>query len=299
MINLKFFSLRGQQGFSLVEAITGGAILAGVALAGVTLFRNQSRDQSKIEYDQLLSQYHNSLAQVLEVPANCNATLRSFADQSSIGPSTINSVSLCSNNCTEDFIASDVTVGSNFISTNDYIDQNSSGGLSKSRMIWKLQSITPVNTLTKTGSLRIRFSYALDPRIGTKIVNKDVLVGVRFQNNQFKNCFNSQESSVNNLHNDICKSLFSQSSLGQFATNGQITYFDNATQKCLPNNLIKDCSGGKLIVNGFRSDGTIHCVSPTRGFDPTPLADTTACSPGTKAQLSYDSATKKLKVVCL
>jgi prepilin-type N-terminal cleavage/methylation domain-containing protein len=40
-----FKSFSGQRGFTLPEIMIGGAIVAGVALAGATLFKNQSKEE--------------------------------------------------------------------------------------------------------------------------------------------------------------------------------------------------------------------------------------------------------------
>lgn len=64
--------MKSQNGLSLVETLIGGAVLAGLALAGVTLFENQSRNQNLIEFKSELEVLRLSLvSQMLSDPQQC------------------------------------------------------------------------------------------------------------------------------------------------------------------------------------------------------------------------------------
>jgi hypothetical protein len=88
----------------------------------------------------------------------------------------------------------------------------------------------------------------------------------------------------------LCKSLSSMSSTGIYST-GQVATFNDLTQKCELNPSLKDCTDQGMMVEGVRSDGTVHCRSISQGFDPGPSIN------GTSSPCSSSSSTAKLQFV--
>ncbi len=290
-----FKSFCGQRGFTLPEIMIGGAIVAGVALAGATLFKNQSKEQARIENDQALTQFHHMLSKILENPGHCNATFKSRwgLDVPATG---INAVYLCSGNCGFDFTANMVTAGSAFATVGNFVDQ------ARSRQLWLLGSIVPAAALSTTGSLLLKVTYKQNPRLGNRIITKDISVNMRFSNGKFQNCVNNQQSAVNNLQNDLCRSFYSRSSLGSITTTGQVAYFDDVSQRCVVNSNIRDCTANGVMIGGIiSSDGTVKCRGLNNAFNTTtPLNDTTpssACGAGSQASVQFVGG--KFKAVCL
>jgi prepilin-type N-terminal cleavage/methylation domain-containing protein len=289
-----FKSFSGQRGFTLPEIMIGGAIVAGVALAGATLFKNQSKEQARIENDQALTQFHHMLSKILENPGHCNATFKSRWG-SDVPATGINAVYLCSGNCGFDFTANMVTAGSAFATVGNFVDQ------ARSRQLWLLGSIVPAAALSTTGSLLLKVTYRQNPRLGNRIITKDISVNLRFSNGRFQNCVNNQQSSVNNLQNDLCRSLYSRSSVGAISTTGQIAYFDDVTQRCVINSAIKDCTANGTMLTGMNSsDGAVHCSGFTNSFNTTnPIFDTTpssSCGSGSQASIQFVGG--KFKTFC-
>lgn len=308
--------LKNDLGFSLPEVMIGGSILVGVGLASATLFKNQTSAQVRVEYDQMLNQYHSSLSKVLENDHNCNATMRSNGSKygsASLGSTDdISGVYLCDttnpiNTCNSNFNAQTVVpLASAFMQEGDWIDKQPN-----SRKVWRLTQITyPTPPVSKSGALTIRFEYALNPLIGTRTIKKDTVVNVRFNDDAsnsgtvgFIECFNAQESSVNNLQNDVCKSLFHgpNNLPNTINTDGQLSYWDASTQACRLRGstgpVLKDCTAQGMMVEGIRPDGTVHCRSISQGFDPAPIVNSTPCAATANVKLVWDGT--QLRITCL
>jgi prepilin-type N-terminal cleavage/methylation domain-containing protein len=235
--------IKAQSGFTLPEVMVGGAILAGVALAGATLFKNQMDAQRRMNADQQLAVYHANLTKTLENVHHCNATFQTFnlASATSIGPTDpINEVKLCESNCNLDSDASSVVPAATpFITPGQQIG---TGGPASAQQLnhWYLKSITPVDTITGTGSLRLRVSYIDGTnKNGGREVKKDIIVNLRFSEaGRFVECFNNQESAVNNLSNDLCDTINSTG----VSSDGRLVYWDEAEQKCKLNTNVKNCT---------------------------------------------------------
>ena len=293
-----FLKLFSQRGFTLPEIMIGTAILAGVSLAGVSLFRNQSKAQSQVTNDTMLNSFHGSIAKFLNNAHNCNATLR-HRYNSTIGPADdLTNIKICTSGCN---LGSDAqnAVGSAFYSEGDWIDKN------LSRQIWSISSISYGNmgaALNKTDSFPLRITYTLNPKLGTRTIAKDIILNARFDAaGRFKECFNDQESAVNNLQNDVCKSFSPLGSNG-ITSDGVVMVWNEATQTCDPYgttaNPLKDCTTHGLMVEGMRADGSMHCRPIGQGFDPEPIRDTsqTTCGAGTQARVEFVGG--KVKVTC-
>jgi hypothetical protein len=293
-------TLKIQAGFTLPEVLIGGAILAGVGLAGATLFKNQSTAQNIVNADQQLTMYHSALAKTLENTHHCNATFKYkyLAGATEIGSiDDINSIRLCESNCNLDADAGTVTIAAiPFITEGENIDRNST------MRIWRLQSIVPMNSLTSTGTLRLRFSYT-NARVGGRFVAKDVLLNLRFSptDGRFKECFNDQESNVNNLSNDLCDTINTTG----VTSDGRVSYWDEAQQKCLLRGAagtstpeLKNCSAQGLMVEGINSNGIARCRPVGQGFNAAPSVNSTSdnCASGDRARLVWQSGA--LRVLC-
>lgn len=302
----KWQLIKGELGFSLPEIMVGSAILAGVALAGATIFRNQARSQARIENDQILNSYHAALAKHLANDHNCNATFKFKYGAASVGGAdditAIDTCDVSGSTCNANFNASNVNLAAfRFIREGEYIDR-----LVNKAQLWRLTSITYGNTLDKSGALKLRFLYTINPRVENRTVTKDVVVNLRFNQDGtggkqtgFIECFSDQESAVNNLQKDVCKSMFNN--FTNVSSDGGLVVWNEQTQTCelngTPGAPLKNCSTAGLMVAGIRSDGTVHCRSMSDGFNPTPVTDTAACAATSKVKLDWVGS--KVKATCV
>lgn len=282
---MTLWRFNNQQGFSLVEVMIGGAILAGVGLAGAMLFRNQTKAQNQLDQDKALAQYHSSVAKLLENNKHCNATIGAIG-AASIDPSRdISQIMQCVANCNWDVDVSTMTT-SPYISEGNYTDNS---------QMWQLNDITYVGTTSASGPLRIRMTYNLTPRLGNRRVVRDLIVGVRFGGGTYQGCSNDQQSSVNNLQDDLCKSLTSITSTGSV-----IAAWNEETQRCELRNNVKDCSAPGMMIEGIRSDGSVHCRTMGTGFNIESGSafdgTSTSCPSGTTAKLVLSG--NRLRVIC-
>lgn len=296
----KFWTcLKNEVGFSLPEIMVGGAILAGVALAGATIFRNQNKAQSKLEHDKILIQFHSKTAKLLASNQNCNVTLASAIGNSSVGPLPITQIQICNEalyplQCASKNSEPGNYSGTPLITNGGYIDPGE---------VWSLASISFPQPRSTTGPFRIRMNYAKNPRLNaTERVSKDIIVNVRFSGSQFRECFNDQESSINNLQSDICNTLTSVNS------SGAISQWNDVTQSCVMNvdatNGIKNCPAGSQMIAGASQDGILRCRDLEEGPKNTAVDPTaTTCPIGQKPSLEVVSTAGPLKgtvkVICI
>jgi prepilin-type N-terminal cleavage/methylation domain-containing protein len=306
-MNVAFSRASRESGFSLTEIMIGMAILAGVALAGATLFKNQSRAQARIEQDQMLSQYHSSLSKTLRNNFNCNATFKFKADATLVGGADdISMINLCNTsiggNCVYPADISSIQPIS-FIQEGDWVD-----GGAASRQIWTLTKIEYKNnsSLTTTGSLPLRMTYTLNPKLGTRSVTRDTSVNLRFSSGKFKECFNDEESTIDNLQNDVCKSFSPLNSNG--VVDG-LVYWDDASQTCKLKGatttgaaVVKDCSTiPGQIVNGIGSDGKVKCKTINFGAassNADAIIDSTSCTISASSKVKLVWTGTKVKLDC-
>ncbi len=286
----------------MTEVMVGGAILAGVALGGARMFKDQKTGQKRVELDAALNAFHASAVKIMNDAKNCNATLNTSYGASVAGWVQPDGIYLC-NGCTSTSI--DYTANSTISprsasawikkNTSSYPNvasdawiENTSGQGNKGTRTWFVEDITLIPPSTPgTGSGKLRMTYRLGPTMpgGGKIVTKDININMRFTqdtvatNRQFQACMSGAESSLNNLQHDIC------SSMTQLSSGGSIMRWNDVTQQCEALTSVKTCPAG-TIIEGVRADGTVHCKGITQGLDfQKDLLLNSPCAPGTSIQL--------------
>ncbi len=291
-----------KSGFSITEVMVGGAILAGVALGGARMFKDQKTGQKKVELDATLNAFHASVVKVMNDAKNCNATLNTSYNASSAGWIQPDGIYLCSG-CTStsiDYTANPTisartspawvkknTLAYPNVSTDAWIE-NTSGQTDKGTRTWFVEDITLIPPATAgTGSAKLRMTYRLGPTMpgAGKTVTKDLNINMRFTqdtvaaNRLFKSCLSGSESSLNNLQHDICASMT------QLSSAGSIMRWNDVTQQCDALTSVKTCPAG-TIIEGVRADGTVHCKAMSQGVDfQNDLMLSSPCAAGTSVRL--------------
>lgn len=307
MKTLKFISLlKSERGFQLTELMVGGAILAGVALASAQMFQGQNTAQRSISSEQNLTIIHQGLVKKLNSTGTCNATMQAagLVGQPLAGNKTFTRIAQCGANCNEgggdlDHRAADVTVAGvdqDIMRAGDFIDD---------KEVWRVVSIqhASANTRTTSGAIILKVTYEMDPRLtngATKRITKDLVVNGRFENGVFQECLSAQESSINNLQNDYCKSLNYGSIDSTGGGSGQMAFWNPETQQC-EIGVNKDCSAQGLMVDGIDSTGEVKCrdiITPNGAQALQQHATPKSCTSGQQAVLKVISSTGALEIIC-
>lgn len=304
--------LNNEKGFSLTEIMVGGGILAGVALAGAQMFNDQKLAQRKISSEQSLTMFHQGLVKKMNSSSTCNATMKAagLVGQPIAGNKTFTRIAQCDNatgTCNEsgedlDHRASDVVVA------NTSLDIMAVGEYTDNTNVWTVQNIQHASSAARTtsGPVILKVTYEMDPRLtngATKRITKDLVVNARFEGGVFQECLSAQESSINNLQNDYCKSLNygNIDSVGAGATNsGQMAVWNPVTQQC-EIGVNKECLNQGLVVEGIDSTGEVKCrdiVTPAGAETLQQHATPKSCSSGQQAVLKVITSTGALEIVC-
>lgn len=309
--------IKNRRGFSLTEVMVGGAILAGIGLAGARLFKDQRQSQARLDYEQELQIFHQNLTKFIQDEKNCNATFtdwlgRTPAQVAISGTTEFWTCSNCGTTLGFNYDMSSVARGTRFLQIPTWIE-NINGITTKEKGLWRIN--TPIMFKpgyaqpTGTGTFMLQVTYEMDPAFpGSRAVKKmsvkkDISLNLRFTqhtnpaNRYLRECLSPKESAVNNLQSDICNSMT------MVASTGNIMTWRDGTQSCdllgtTPGSPVKTCPGG-MVVAGIQADGTVHCEMLNQGVAPAAdLSVATPCSPTAQVKLEWDPVTKKMRAAC-
>lgn len=306
---LKLFNklISSERGFSLTEVLVGGGILAGVALAGARMFNDQKMAQKKVADEQKLNLYHQNIVKQMNLASNCNATFKlagRYNQPFTAGFALTNGLKGCIGaTCMDTNKNPDGTINLKQdantvdVGTTNALLTIGPGNYVDSSQIWYAESAIVNTARTTTGPVAIRVTYRMNPRIGTKSVVKDVVVNARFSGGVFKECLSGQESNINNLQNDFCKSLNFDELASTGANHGKLAVWNEETQTCEIGTQ-KRCDTPGMVVDGLDSTGTIRCRPIVQSNEAAGLQQTGSGATCSNPQLIFDGATKTLKAVC-
>jgi type II secretory pathway pseudopilin PulG len=298
--------LTNDRGFSLTELMIGGAILAGVALAGATLFKNQVSSQKSIDHDQELALFHTNLANTIKNTPACNATFNDWINTPSIPAGQLDpsngsrGLFRCSNptNCNgytyvkgtprTDLIPPDPADNKVWISN---------------KKIWQIANLGLPYTVTSSGDLRLQVTYADVTANPVRTVNKEIVVGVRFKTgvgSKFLECVNPHVSTINNIQSDFCKTL--NPSRSKTSDGTRMATWNEETQKCdlVDYSASTNCPNAGEIFKGYSANGEIVCAPlPTSDKLTEGIGPSNQLAPGCEsAFMSYDKVTKSFRLYC-
>lgn len=284
-----------QKGFSLVEVMIGGAILAGLGLAGAYIFKSQRTDLKKVENLRELQEFHQHLTRQLVHPRTCNKIFGIADGGSNTSIENPKILFNCVDKCDSP-------------ESIPYFNEIEKGAWISNKEIWQIKNWTmPTfaedSVLSGIQRIEMDISYELNPKFagqGYPALSKKVMFGIRFGSDGFpKECIDLHQSSLNNLQNDLCNSNIADG--GNFY-GGDVLLWNDNLQRCSVRKLInadvRNCEAPGLIVKGVEERGTAKCVPIYEKVNAGSVDKESTCPPGSNnVQLVVD-ASGKVKVVC-
>jgi hypothetical protein len=290
-----------QAGMSLMEVMLGGAVLAGVGLAGAYIVKQQREAQYRVEQDRELNLFHDRLSRIMNAPANCREFMREITAQLG-GGMTFSSerVSTASNpiqlhTCAGTCNASD-TIGTAPTEKGPAVIRP--GDWTDNKRNWRMVAFNiPDLQFSGINAASGRYAFKIEynnPRY--RSIHKDLILNLRFENGRFVQCMDPQSSSVNNMQNDICRGMIN--SLGVNSL-GSIVEWDPLTQRCQPRpSIVRVCTDLGLVFAGIDSNGMARCKGTPEIVNPSPLAPATGTATCTNVGMRWDAVAKKLVPEC-
>ena len=241
-----------QSGFSLVELLIGGSILAGIGLLGTQLMKNQKTTQQRIDNDLEVELLHTKISDFFgENAKHCDATFSFHYNQPGPIPAPP-SIRRCVTNC-ESSTDAQLATGSVVFSINEAIGD---------RSLWRIESfgqLRPSNSshsASNTNMMLMPVTYV--HRTQNRRINKFVPIAMRFDSTgRFKQCIDASTSNIANVEREVCNNLRALTSTG-----GYVRGLWNAdTQKCTTSlvNPNGNCANG-VYMNGVEKDQGTRCV---------------------------------------
>ena len=315
-----------QFGFSLIEVMVAGALVAGLGLLGARIFSQQSEQVKLVETQELLNTYHDNLRTLLTDEYNCNAMLAGSGPVSSINvnPTTFTEINICCPGGPSTNPRCEVAIGSQ--SCRDPLSITS---MNKSAILSK---VAPNNFTDNTRKIRVDDIRFYDPDPGARAyvtsltgtsdkmyemhlnytlmhiqggvasVRKIIPLALRFNDKGiFKGC--TTERSASNLTSlkEMCLSLN-----GVIRTDGSpgtelTNWVENAdgTGRCVSSDtrLSHNCPSGQVLV-GIKSTGAPICRTTVEWTNPADMLGGGSCTSGTTLRLVHDTATNKIRLEC-
>ncbi len=306
---LQLFKREG--GFSLMEVMLGGGIMAGVGLAGAKIYKDQLASQQAITEYAKLNDHHNTLKKLLSSSANCNVTIKSYVGSSPapIPSQDIGTLYTCNKHsdtaCRENgallrnAFTPGVYIPNAYLDVNDFVDPGN-GNDAGYHTRWRIERMQLIGR-SNSGPVVIRMHYrGRDTANGPgKLVTKDITLSTRFDGSNFQECIDSQESSVNNMQNTLCNTMNPGVITSTGVGHGVLAVWNPTTQQCEFTGSKSTCPPNMQVSVG--NNGVATCRSITNSNDATDLnGGTTAnCSPLQRPVLKFDPGTRKMRVECV
>jgi hypothetical protein len=301
--------VRDQTGSLLVEVMIGGSLLAGVGLAGATLYKNHLKNQDYLDKIRQLDVFHASLTRLLQNTSHCNATFNPWRENASVpgqAPNDLKHIRLCSSNCSDDSRAASVgTTAADIFITKASARLNDEKqwiayGLSPTsprQRFWQVRDMGfgAVGKATKTGKYTLDIIYELYPgRQNTRTVQKSIDLFFKFAPGPlFISCGNQKESSVRSVLQEMCDALTKvPGSAGKI-----LAKWNEKDQKCDIQDSMT-CPANWTFA-GFDTNGQVSCISLTKNVDASEFFDPTPqnCS-GNKTPSLTVGPDKKVMIEC-
>jgi len=200
-------------GFSLMELMIGGAILAGIGLTGAQLIKGQKTTQTRIDHDLELDLIHARISDMFtENAKDCDATFTHLRGTALTTP--ITAIRKCSVGCERHLDASSVPPGAPIaFATGIGAPELSPRGL------WYIESfgaLRPHNDVSNVGTnlMVMPVNYA-HKRQTNRRVTKFVTIAMRFNSSGgFVQCLDANSSNIHNITKEVCNTLVGISSAG-------------------------------------------------------------------------------------
>ena len=238
-------------GFSLVELMVGGAILAGIGLTGAQLMKGQKKTQTMIDNDLELDLIHSKItAMFSENAKDCDATFRHLYGTNLATP--ITQIKRCtSTGCANrELDASSIPAAA--VNAVVFGTGVSAPALSD-RTLWYIESfgaITPHNgqAAARTNLMILPVNYA-HRTFTNRRITKFATIAMRFNSaGAFRQCLDGSTSTIHNISKEVCNFLGRP--------------WDGENNRCAGSGVDVTCPKGSAY-RGFVGTGTglSQCVS--------------------------------------
>lgn len=311
-----------QFGFSLIEVMVAGALVAGLGLLGARIFSQQSEKVKLVETQELLNTYHDNLRTILTDEYNCNAMLAGSGPVSSINvsPTTFTNINICCPGGSSTNPRCDVPIGSQSCR-----DPLSITPMNKSAILSK---VAPDNFTDNTRKIRVDDIRFFDPATKTYVtsltgtsdkmyemhlnytlmhiqggiasVRKIIPLALRFNDKGiFKGC--TTERSASNLTSlkEMCLSLNGVVGEDGTAAMDLTNWVENAdgTGKCvsIDTRPSHNCPAEQVLV-GISSTGAPICKNTVEWTNPADMLGGGGCTSGSTLRLVPDG--NKIRLEC-
>lgn len=305
-----------QSGFSLVEAMVGGALIAGLGLMGASIFSQQSSKVNYVDAQEKLNSYHNNLRRMFSEENHCNALLASSVPVSSLAPVSINTccpagsvsceitgISSCLANVDEpikvpptnkkEVLSVDKTKASNFTDNTRRIRLDSIKYYDPFK-----QEYVATMSANANKNFEMHLTYELlNVKGGPPFIRKIIPLSLRFaESGVFRGCSTNRIGSNETARKELCESL---NGLNPDYAMVAWVVDANGVGKCEAlntQNKIK-CDGG-LVLYGISSTGHPICRSILNTADQGKMINNVpgACQTGTS--IRFEKVNGRIVVVC-
>ncbi|GEM_PF-4231936 len=250
-------------GFTLMETLVGGGLLAGASLAAVKIFSEQRAAQKRIELDRILDAHLGTIRSSLSVKTSCDLTIGGGSAVSAF-PSTLTMLKITASAATDNKL----------IAVNEYINP---------QQTHMLNSISLANPGT---SNLVKMTLSYTTRMFNNTVVRSIYIPVKFSlpgGSSTYECLDDKMGVDKTLQKEGCEAI---STLGDYNYELQDCTLSNTK---LDSSGTFNCPAGE-IVTGLAPSGVPVCqVMDTRLFPADGSGTPTTGCAGKQARIGINS----------
>lgn len=325
--------LRLQSGFSLVQGMVLGSVIAGSALVATRLITDQKLAMKGAETRDQVEQLHSLVYAVLQNKDNCYATVKGIGGGTDVSAQLVGAMNPTMNRIVANTHTTATATGTTYDSARIVVETNAgasydgaktymNGNVRIKSINWQYPAPIPEATVTNpnpvapgAGIAYLNISYErlkddsnsrMKKGLGAKDLRKTIAIRLqRTSTGAFDGCYASTEdvSASEKGNKDLAKQMCEQlNSTGNSLTPSSLFVWDEATSTCKPKELTCKRPGldDGYVNTGINSNGQVECRKLVDWTDVNNFIDNsspTPCTAGLKAQLIAVPG-NKVKILC-